>query len=199
MPAAPLILASASSVRAGLLTAAGFRFTVEPAAFDERGFERDGDLGQVPADQVAALLAGEKARLVSGRHPGALVIGADQTLDCAGRRFDKPTTRAEAHCQLAFLAGRTHRLSSAAALVSGGEVLWQHVAEAQLTMRPLDGAEIERYLDRVGPAAFGSVGAYQLEGYGVRLFSAISGDYFTVLGLPLLPLLHELERRGHAL
>ncbi len=198
-PLAPLILASNSSVRGALLAAAHLPFTKHPAQIDERALEEELALHAVPAPQVAIQLAQAKALAVSALVPEALTIGADQTLDCDGRRFHKPAGRAEAHEQLTYLAGKTHRLSSAVALAQNGTILWSHVAEVRLTVRALDAAAIDRYLDAAGEAVLTSVGAYQLEGLGVRLFTDMSGDYFTVLGLPLLPLLAELEKFGYVL
>lgn len=190
----PLILASRSRSRGLLLGNAGLVFEAIPADIDERALQRDS--GLTAPGEVAALLAREKAKAVAGAHPGRIVLGADQTLAQGARLFDKPADRAAAHDQLRALAGRTHELHAAVAVVADGEVLTTQVAVARMTMRPLDDAAIARYLDAAGDAVTASVGAYQLEGLGVHLFSRIEGDHFTILGLPLLPLLQFLRERG---
>ncbi|WP_026785137.1 Maf family protein [Pleomorphomonas koreensis] len=189
-----LILASASPARAALLTGAGLIFKRVPADVDERLVEED--LGGLGAADVAQALADVKAVEVSMRRPGDLVIGADQTLALGDERFHKPRDREEAGRQLTRLSGRSHELHSALSLARGGEVLHRAVDSARLTMRPLSARFISHYLAVVGEAAVGSVGAYQLEGYGVQLFSAVDGNHFTILGLPLLPLLHFLREEG---
>ena len=138
----------------------------------------------------------EKARDVAGRNPGALVIGSDQTLSLEGRVFHKPADMAEAKSHLLSMSGRTHELNCGVALVRDGETLWNHVSIARLTMRPLTEDFVDRHLARVGTRVLASVGAYQLEGEGVQLFERIDGDYFTILGLPLLPLLAKLRNLG---
>lgn len=191
----PLILASGSQTRATLLRNAGIAFVVRPAAIDERAVEAPLIArGATPKD-VAAALAEAKALAISREHPG-LVLGADQVLDLDGRQWSKPRSRAEAADQLAALAGRTHALHSALAVARGGAVAWRHVESARLAMRPLTAAEIAAYLAEVGDAALASVGAYQIEGPGIRLFARIDGDHFTILGLPLLPLLAYLRGEG---
>ena len=188
-----LVLASASPARRSLLTNAGLNFEVVPSKLDERAAERPlVETGATP-DDIAVALAMAKAVEVSERRPEALVIAADQTLALDGQRFSKPDDFEAARRQLLALAGRTHRLHSAAACARGGLVVWSGVDTAQLTMRPLDPPAVGRYLARAGSAALGSVGAYQLEGVGVHLFERIEGDYFTILGLPLLPLLAFLR------
>jgi septum formation protein len=189
----PLILASKSPARQALLANAGIAFEVVPAAIDERAIELASGLS-APGD-VAALLAREKAVAVSSRHPGRVVAGADQTLALGDRRFSKPACRTEAAKQLQALAGRTHELHSAVAVARDGVPLFSDVSVARMTMRPLDDAAISAYLDAAGTAVSSTVGAYQLEGLGVHLFERIEGDHFTVLGLPLLPLLNFLRSR----
>lgn len=147
----------------------------------------------VAVEDVALALADSKARAVAARRPGALVIGADQILECEGRWFDKPSTVAEAARHLRALRGRTHRLICAVVVVRDGERLWRHVAEARLTMRRFSDRFLDDYLASGGPAVLESVGAYRLEGLGAQLFETIEGDYFTILGLPLLPLLDFLR------
>jgi septum formation protein len=171
-----VVLASASAIRATVLRNAGVAFEVVPSRVDE-----------------AAL---KQAEAVSGDRPGALVIGADQMLDCDGVWFDKPADRAGAMANLKALRGKTHALVGAVVVTRDGRRLWQHVERSRLTMRRFDDAFIAAYLDAVGAPALQSVGAYQLEGLGVQLFSHIDGDYFAILGLPLLPLLECLRQHG---
>ncbi|MFZ5791410.1 MAG: Maf family protein [Pseudomonadota bacterium] len=193
---ARLRLASASVTRARLLENAGLAFAAEPAPVDEEEAKRALEAEGADAAAIAEALAELKARAVSRRHPGAFVIGADQVLDCDGRRFDKPADLAAARAQLLALRGRTHELVSAAVVVRDGKRLWHHVGRARLTMRPFSDAFLDRYLAQAGPAILGSVGAYQLEGLGAQLFARIEGDHFTILGLPLLPLLDFLRTHG---
>lgn len=191
-----IVLASGSPARRTLLANAGIAFAVESAALDERQVEAPlVARGAAPAE-VAGALAAAKAIEVSRRRPEALTIGADQTLDCDGHRGTKSETIDEARAQLQRLAGRAHRLHSAVAVARHGAVRWRHQDSATLTMRPLTVAEIDAYLVRVGDSALRSVGVYQLEGEGIRLFERIEGDYFTILGLPLLPLLAYLRGEG---
>lgn len=145
---------------------------------------------------TATELALAKAKLVSVRHPGRLIIGADQILDLDGAWFDKPEDMAEAVDHLKRLAGRTHCLVSAVCVVRDNEPLWDHVETARLTMRPLSLNFLQRYLAEAGPEILESVGAYRLEGRGAQLFSRIDGNHFAILGLPLLPLLDILRRQG---
>jgi septum formation protein len=190
----PLVLASGSSIRRALLEAAGIPVEVRPASLDERAVEA-GAPSEDPG-AVAALLARAKALRVAAEVPGRLVIGADQTLALGRRRFDKPADRAGARAQLQALAGRTHELHAAVAVARGPDVLFAHVGVARLTMRPLTDAFLDRYLDAAGAAVTASVGAYQVEGRGIQLFERIDGDHFTVMGLPLLPLLAYLRAEG---
>jgi len=191
-----IVLASASSARRALLAAAGVGVTVDPARIDENPVKRSLRDSRTHPAAIAENLAVLKALDASVRAPGALVIGADQTLDLNGTDFDKPRDRAEARSQLQALRGQTHRLYSAVAVVRGGETRWRHVAEACLTMRDFSDAFLDDYLDRSGASVLSSVGGYQLEGLGAQLFSAIEGDFFTILGLPLLPLLEFLRIDG---
>jgi septum formation protein len=187
----PLILASQSRARQMLLANAGINFEIVPAEIDERAAQQASGLS-APGD-VAALLAREKARLVSIRRPGRFVVGADQTLALGTRLFSKPPGRAQAAEQLRALAGNSHQLHSGVAVARDGKILFEKVAIARMTMRRLTEAEIDAYLDEAGAAVTSSVGAYQLEGLGVHLFEHIEGDHFTILGLPLLPLLAFLR------
>jgi septum formation protein len=187
-----LILASQSHARKILLSNAGLTFDAIPADIDERAIQQ-GSKVSAPGE-VAGLLAREKARFVSERKAGHYVIGADQTLALGSRLFNKPDGRAAAAEQIRALAGQTHELHSAVAVALDGKIMFETVAIARMSMRPLSGDEIRTYLDAAGEAVTSSVGAYQLEGLGVHLFERIEGDHFTILGLPLLPLLAYLRR-----
>jgi septum formation protein len=186
-----LILASQSRARQMLLADAGLTFETVPAEIDERAIQQASGLS-APAD-IAALLAREKSLFVSTRRPGRYVIGADQTLALGMRLLSKPAGRAQAAEQLHALAGKSHELYSAVAVARDGKILFEKVVIARMTMRPLIETEIDAYLDAAGAAVTSSVGAYQLEGLGVHLFDRIEGDHFTILGLPLLPLLAFLR------
>ncbi len=190
----PLVLASGSKIRRSLLAAAGVALEIAPSDVDERVVEAAAQSSSPTA--VAALLAQAKASAVAQTRPGRLVLGADQVLALDGRRFTKPADRAAAVAQLRALAGRVHELHSAIAFVQDAKVLFEHVNTARLSMRAFSDEFLERYLDAAGAAATESVGAYQLEGLGVQLFEFVDGDYFTVLGLPLLAALDFLRRRG---
>jgi septum formation protein len=192
----PIVLASGSAARSALLTAAGVDFTVRPAAIDEQAVAAPLlAAGHTPA-KVAAALADAKALAVSREMPAALVIGADQTLDFDGAMWVKPPTKAAARKQITRLSGRSHRLESAVAVAEGGTIRWRHLASATLTMRELQAVEIDRYLARASDQVLSIVGAYQIEGPGIQLFARIEGDYFAILGLPLLPLLAFLRESG---
>ncbi|MBR1123390.1 Maf family protein [Bradyrhizobium lablabi] len=187
----PLILASQSRARQSLLANAGIAFEAVPADIDERAVQ--GNSGLRAPDNIALLLAREKALFVSAGYPGRVVVGADQTLALGNRLFSKPAGRAQASEQLRALAGQTHQLCSAVAVARDGKILFAEISIARMTMRPLSGDEIKSYLDEAGEAVTTSVGAYKLEGLGVHLFARIEGDHFTILGLPLLPLLAFLR------
>lgn len=191
-----VVLASASRTRAVMLEQAGVPVICHPAAVDEDEVKRSFRAEGFPVEAAAEALAELKAKRVTGRHPGALVIGADQMLECEGEWFDKPADGAAARGQLLRLRGRTHRLVSCAVVMRDGERLWHQVQSARLTVRPFTEAFLDHYLDQVGDRVLGSVGAYQLEGLGAQLFSRVEGDYFTILGLPLLPLLGFLRAHG---
>ena len=193
---ARIILASTSPTRIALLSAAGVDFEAMPPGVDEREVETPLlAAGKSPAE-IALALAVAKAQALAGKFPEACVIGADQTLDCDGRRWTKPATLTEACEQLMALAGRTHQLHSAVAGARRGAVIWRHLDSARLTMRRLSPAFIADYLEKVGDAALTSVGGYQLEGRGIQLFERIEGDHFTILGLPLLAVLKWLREEG---
>ncbi len=190
----PLILATQSRARKMLLGNAGISFDAMPADIDERSIQEKSGLSA--PGEIAGLLAREKARFISVQNPGRYVVGADQTLALGRRLFSKPAGRAQAAEQLRLLAGQTHELHSAAAVAQDGKILFSAVSIARMTMRPLGGEEIRSYLDEAGDSVTTSVGAYQLEGLGVHLFERIEGDHFTILGLPLLPLLAFLRGQG---
>ena len=190
----PLILASQSRARQTLLANAGISFDAIPADIDERALQKNSGLSA--PGEIAGLLAREKACFVSSKNPGRYVVGADQTLALGNRLFSKPAGRTQAADQLRLLAGHTHELHSAVAVARDGKIVFSDVVVARMTMRRLDESEIEAYLHQAGQAVTTSVGAYQLEGLGVHLFERIEGDHFTILGLPLLPLLAFLRGEG---
>lgn len=192
-----LILASTSQTRRTVLSAAGVVFAAEAPGVDEDAVKDSLKAEGAAPSAVAETLAELKARKVSLRHPDAFVIGADQVLDCDGTLFGKPADVAAARRQLQALRGRSHRLTASVVVARGDARLWHRTETATLHMRPFTDAFLDGYLARVGEAACRSVGAYQLEGLGAQLFARIEGDYFAILGLPLLPLLDFL--RGHKL
>ena len=191
-----IVLASGSVHRRELLRNAGVDFTVRPCDLDERAIEAPLLNSGATAEDVAAVLAEAKAVDVSENHPDEIVIGADQTLALGDTVFHKPANMEEARRTLLALSGQTHTLNSAVVLVERGVVTWRHVAVARLTMRTLDPGFIGRYLAGIGNRALTSVGAYQIEREGVQLMEAIDGDFTTIIGLPILPLLKELRKRG---
>lgn len=191
-----LILASASPFRANMLADAGLVFEAESPGIDERAVEEAVAGSGVSPEDLALILAEAKALDVGERHPAALVIGCDQTLSLGDTVLHKPENMEEARRRLLALSGKTHQLNSAVVLTQGANVLWRHVETARLTMRDLDPRFIGRHLSRVGEKALRSVGAYQIEGEGIQLFEAIEGDHFTIVGLPLLPLLARLRELG---
>ena len=192
-----IILASGSAARSSMLMASGVPFEVLPADINEAQIRRAlmGESDYAEAADVAGVLAMEKALLVSRAHPKAYVIGSDQVLAQGRRMFSKTSSLDEARRVLRQLRGSTHELVSAVALARGGDVLWQTFDSAQMTMRNFSDAFLETYLAQAGNAILKSVGCYELEGFGIQLFERIEGDYFTILGMPLLPLLTELRTR----
>jgi septum formation protein len=188
----PLVLASRSDVRGKILAAAGLRFEIRPSAVDERAIEAQAGTND-PAG-IARHLARAKASAVAASPPGRVVLGADQTLARGAKRFTKPTDRTVASEQLRDLRGRTHELHSALALVRDGSLLFSCVDTARLSMRNFSDRYLADYLELSGDAALKSVGGYQLEGIGIHLFERVEGDYFTILGLPLMPLLAYLRQ-----
>jgi nucleoside triphosphate pyrophosphatase len=198
---APIILASGSPTRARMLSRAGIRCDIIPAAIDEDAEKTRSHRRQTKTDTagIALRLARQKARHVSAMFPGRWVIGADQILDLAGEIVDKPTDRAQADRQLSSLSGRSHALISAVSVMRDEQELWHHVDRARLRMRVLSARFLDAYLDQLGDAAFSSPGAYQVEGLGVLLFDRIDGNHYTILGMPLLPLLDFLRSRNMVL
>lgn len=193
-----IILASGSRSRQSLLRAAGVEFEVVPADVDEEAIRAAlrAEQGEIEPSDVAEVLARAKAEAVSETHPEALVIGADQILALDGMIFSKPPDMEAARRTLLALRGRTHQLHSAVALAQTGETTWAATETAHLTMRSLTPEQVGAHLANAGPQVLSSVGAYQLESVGVQLFEHIEGDYFTILGLPMLPLLAALREKG---
>jgi septum formation protein len=191
----PLVLASKSAPRRMLLEAAGIPLVIDPAAIDERAIEQSKAASAGPKE-VALLLAREKALAAALRHPKNIVLGADQTLALGDRRFSKPASIEAAREQLALLSGKTHELHSGIAVVREGRIAFEEVSTARLTVRPLSSAFIKAYCETAGERVLSSVGAYQLEGLGIHLFEKIEGDHFTILGMPLLPLLAYFRAAG---
>lgn len=194
--APPVILASGSVFRARLLDSAGVGFTVVVPGVDEPAVRESLRAEGARAEDVAIALGELKAIAVSQDNPNALVVGSDQMLECNGVWFEKPVDRDHARASLTALSGREHRLVTSVVVARGGARIWHTVTTVTMRMRPLSEAFVDRYLDAMGDAATQSVGAYQLEGLGSQLFTAVEGDYFTVLGLPLLPLLGFLRTHG---
>lgn len=188
-----IVLASSSAIRRALLSQAGLDFAVVPPAIDEAPIEA----AHAGEDfELALALAEAKAAEVSARQDDAWVIGADSVVSVAGRRFAKPADRAEAADHLRAFSGKPIRLVSSVALARGGTVEWNHIADAVLNVRPLSEDFIHSYLDAEWPQVAACVGVFRMEGRGVTLFDEVEGDHFTILGLPLLPLLGALRARG---
>lgn len=195
----PLILASASTIRAELLRRAGLDILVQPARIDEEALRASLEAEGAPPRDVADALAEHKALKIARRAPEALVLGCDQVLAFQGRILGKPTDPAAARARLTELRGETHELLTAAVLYDRGQPVWRHLAQARLTMRPFSDAFLDRYLQDAGPDLLNTTGGYALEGTGSRLFAAVQGDHFGILGLPLIELLNALARRGDIL
>ncbi|WP_420412819.1 Maf-like protein [Roseibium sp.] len=191
-----LVLASGSKIRAELMKNAGLAIDVDPADVDERAVEEPLLQAGFPPEDLASVLAEAKANDVSARRPGDLVIGADQILAFEGERRTKPDDMEAARRQLLAFSGKTHELLSAVVISKDGEAIWRHVSTARLTMRTLTPQFVGHYLAAAGDVVLSSVGAYQLESLGLQLFEKIDGDYFTILGLPMLPLLGQLRELG---
>lgn len=188
-----IILASASPYRAQILNDAGIEFDAQASTIDERAAETPLIESGQDASDIASVLAEAKAMDVAARNPGAVVIGGDQTMSLDGELLHKPATMEEARYRLLAMSGKTHQLHSALALVRDGQTLWRHLDTANMHVRELSPGFIGRYLAQLGDIALSSVGGYQVEGIGIQLFDNIDGDHFTVIGLPLLPLLHQLR------
>lgn len=191
-----LVLASQSQSRTAMLRAAGLAFSTEPARLDETALIEALVAEDEKPRAIADALAEAKCLAVARKNVDALVIGADQLLVCDGRLYEKPETRTRAERQLQSLQGRAHELVTACAVAANGAIIWRHVDHAQLQMRPLSASAIAAYLDAAGPSVLSSVGCYHVEGLGTQLFISISGDHFTIRGLPLLPLLDLLRRHA---
>lgn len=191
--AGSLVLASASPFRRMLLDNAGIAFQAQAADIDERAIEGEIERQGSSPEEVALVLAEAKARNVGQAFPDAIIIGSDQTMSLGTRVYHKPRDMNEARDHLLSLSGKGHQLNSAIVLTQGNDILWKHVSSARLSVRLLSPDFIDAHLARVGTKALSSVGAYQLEGEGIQLFDAIDGDYFTILGLPMLPLLEKLR------
>lgn len=191
-----MILASQSECRAALLRQAGVVFETVSAAVDEAAIKAGMQAEGASARDICDALAEFKARRGSARAPGRLVLGADQILVCEGRNFDKPRDLAEAREQLVFLRGKTHELLSAAVFYEAGEPVWRHIGRAQMMMRPFSDAFLDHYIETQGAGLLSTVGCYKLEEGGSQLFTRVQGDYFSVLGLPLLEVLGFLRSRG---
>ncbi|MXU64717.1 Maf family protein [Oceanomicrobium pacificus] len=192
----PLILASGSAARADMLRGAGLTFDTQVARVDEAAIKAAMLAEGAPARDIADTLAETKAMRVASKHPEALVLGADQILVFKGEIFDKPGSIDEAADQLRTLRGQTHELLSAAVIFEEGRPVWRHIGRAQLMMRPFSDAFLEGYLAAEGDGTLATVGSYKLEGRGAQLFTRVQGDYFSVLGLPLLEVLGFLRTRG---
>jgi septum formation protein len=191
-----LILASGSATRREMLERAGLSVTIDPPDVDEGAVKQDCRARGLNAGDTAIELAIAKAGQVAPRHPGRIVLGADQMLECGGEWFDKPVDRVAAARQIARLSDRVHTLFSAIAAMRDGDVIWRGLESAELSVRALSPEFIESYLDRVDDAVLGSVGGYQVEGLGIQLFDAIRGEHSTILGMPLIPLLGFLRDEG---
>ena len=191
-----IILASASRFRKALLDNAGIAVEAVPAKIDERAVEEAVDrTGVTPAD-IAQILAEAKATEVSERYPDAWVVGSDQVLSLDGELLHKAADMGEARRRLLRLSGHTHVLDTGVVLARAGKAVWRHVSTARMTMRPLTPEFVGRYLSQAGSGVLASVGAYQIEGPGIQLFERIEGDHFTIVGLPMLPLLEALRAHG---
>lgn len=191
-----LVLASGSKIRAELMKNAGLEFEIDPSDVDERAVEEPLLKANFPPEDLASVLAEAKANDVSSRRSSDLVVGADQILAFEGERRTKPDDMDAARRQLLAFSGKTHELHSSVVISLGGEAIWRNLSTARLKMRDLSPAYVGHYLANAGESVLSSVGAYQLEGLGVQLFDKIEGDYFTILGLPMLPLLAELRTLG---
>jgi septum formation protein len=192
----PLILASQSQSRAQILSQIGLEFKGVPSGVDEDILKKQGQEMSWSMDRIALELARAKAKVVSDQHPDALVIGADQIMGCEGQAFDKAKDLTEAADQLGFISGKSHYLYTACVLFQDGQEVWSHVNIPALKVRSLSEEFIQDYVQKLGDDILRCVGCYQIEGRGAQLFESIDGDIFTIMGLPLFPLLQELRRLG---
>lgn len=192
----PLILASQSQSRAQILSQIGLEFKEIPSGVDEDILKNQGQEMSWPIEQIALELARAKAKVVSDQYPDAFVIGADQIMGCEGQAFDKAKNLTEAAEQLRFISGKSHYLYTACVLFQGRQEVWSHVSIPALKVRPLSDEFIQDYIKKLGDDILRSVGCYQIEGRGAQLFESINGDMFTIMGLPLFPLLQELRQLG---
>lgn len=193
--AIPVTLASGSAIRARILSSAGVNFTIVKPDVDEAAIKRDAAAQGLDLDKMALTLAEAKTLRVAKNHTG-LVIGSDQILEFENRAYDKPTDMAEARTRLLALQGLEHQLINAVCVACDGKIIWRRISKPRLTMREASPLEIDAYLEEAGPEILSSVGAYQIENLGARLFEKIEGDYFEVLGLALFPLLDVLRSEG---
>lgn len=191
-----LVLASRSAGRRTMLENAGVVFEIDAANVDEDAVKEALRAEQAPVERAAEALAELKARRISGRHPGALVLGADSMLECEGRWFDKAQSMDEAREHLLALSGREHRLVTSAVLVRDEQRIWHHTAVARLSVRPLSAEFLDSYLEAIGDLAMSSVGCYQVEGLGLQLFDRIEGDFYAIVGLPMVEVLGQLRTLG---
>jgi septum formation protein len=191
----PVVLASGSPTRLAMLRSAGIDPIVAAVRIDEQAIRAALQSEGVPPKDIAGHLADLKAQRAAVRHPDAWIIAADQVLDIDGEAVGKPTDRTSAHAQLGRLSGAQHRLHSAVVVYEGAQPVWRHVGQARLTMRQLSDPVITAYLDHIGDEAYETAGSYRIEGYGIRLFKRVDGDHFTILGMPLLPLIDYLMLR----
>jgi septum formation protein len=194
--ALPLVLASTSPFRKQLLQQAGLEFTTAAPDIDEREIEARAEHQALSPSGLAERLGCEKALAVSKTMPGAWVLGGDQVMALGAKIYHKPADMTAARSQLLSLRGATHVLNSSLALAKDGEIIWSHVSQANMTVRMFSEAFLDDYLEKVGERILKSVGGYQIEGMGVQLFSAIQGDYFTIIGVPLLPLMEKFRELG---
>ena len=190
------ILASRSRARAALLTQAGIKVSRDPSRIDETEIKAFNRRKGAEAGVCAMALAEAKALSIATRHPQALVIGADQILNCNGTWLDKPRDRDDARGQLRLLRGQTHELATAVCVARDANVIWHEIQRPHLTMRNFSDAFLDAYIGHLGRDDMAAVGAYRIEGHGVQLFDRIEGDYFAILGLPLMPLMEFLRGQG---
>jgi len=193
------VLASRSRIRAALLNQAGIKFTRDPARIDETEIKAFNRRKGAEAGVCAMALAEAKALTITTRHPRALVIGADQILSCNGAWLDKPRDRADARGQLQMLRGQTHELATAVCIARDANVIWHEIQRPRLTMRNFSDAFLNAYIENLSRDDMAAVGAYRIEGRGIQLFERIEGDYFAILGLPLIPLMEFLRGEGELL